>query len=129
MNVGIICTAVLGLLLFGLGLYVSILRQRTRRSIGCDTTSPTDPLHRAVRAHGNTAEYAPFFAVLFLWFAVHPGPVWVSVAIVLATLARVSLAVGLLWGASLDKPTPARFVGALLTYVTGIALAVRLAVG
>jgi uncharacterized membrane protein YecN with MAPEG domain len=128
MNVGIICTAVLGLLLFGLGLYVSILRQRTRRSIGCDT-GPTDPLHRAVRAHGNTAEYAPFFAVLFLWFAMHPAPAWVSVAIVLATLARVSLVAGLLWGPSLDKPTPARFVGALLTYVTGLALAIRLAVG
>ena len=42
MNVGIICTALLGLLLFGLGLYVSILRGRTRRSIGCDT-NPTDP--------------------------------------------------------------------------------------
>jgi uncharacterized protein len=126
MNVGITCTAVLGLLLFGLGLYVSILRARTARSIGCDT-SPTDPLHRAVRAHGNTGEYAPFFAVLFLWFAIHPGPAWVSVVIILATLARLSLVAGLLWGPSLDKPTPARFIGALLTYATGIALAVRLA--
>jgi uncharacterized membrane protein YecN with MAPEG domain len=128
MNIGVICTAVLGLLLFGLGLYVSILRQRTRRSMGCDT-GPTDPLHRAVRAHGNTAEYAPFFAVLFLWFAMHPAPLWVSVTIVLATLARLSLVAGLLWGPSLDKPTPARFVGALLTYGTGLALAVRLAMG
>jgi uncharacterized membrane protein YecN with MAPEG domain len=128
MHVGIVCTAVLGLLLFGLGLYVSLLRQRTGRVIGCDT-SPTDPLHRAVRAHGNTAEYAPFFAVLFLWFAMHPGPAWVSVAIVLATLARLSLVAGLLWGPSLDKPNPARFLGALLTYLTGIALVVRLAMG
>jgi uncharacterized membrane protein YecN with MAPEG domain len=128
MNIGVICTAVLGLLLFGLGLYVSILRQRTRRSMGCDT-GPTDPLHRAVRAHGNTAEYAPFFAVLFLWFAMHPAPLWVSVTIVLATLARLSLVAGLLWGPSLDRPTPARFVGALLTYGTGLALAVRLAMG
>ena len=47
----------------------------------------------------------------------------------LATLARLALVAGLLWGPSLDKPTPARFVGALLTYATGIALAVRLAVG
>jgi uncharacterized membrane protein YecN with MAPEG domain len=128
MNVGIICTGVLGLLLFGLGLHVSVLRRRTRRSMGCET-SPTDPLHRAVRAHGNTAEYAPFFAVLFLWFATHPAPGWVSVTIVLATLARLSLVAGLLWGPSLDKPTPARFVGALLTYLTGIALALRLALG
>jgi len=128
MNVGAICTSVLGLLLFGLGLYVSVLRQRTGRSMGCDT-SPTDPLHRAVRAHGNTAEYAPFLAVLFLWFAIHPAPLWVSVTIVLATLARIALVAGLLWGGSLDRPTPARFVGALLTYGTGLALAARLAMG
>ena len=128
MNVGVICTSVLGLLLFGLGLYVSLLRQRTGRSMGCDT-SPIDPLHRAVRAHGNTAEYTPFLAVLFLWFAMHPAPVWVSITIVLATLARVSLVAGLLFGPSLDRPTPARFVGALLTYGTGLALSVRLALG
>jgi hypothetical protein len=59
----------------------------------------------------------------------HPGPAWVTIAIVLATLARLSLVAGLLWGPSLEKPNPARFLGALLTYFTGIALAVRLAVG
>ena len=32
MNAGIVCTALLGLLLFALGLHVSLLRQRTRRS-------------------------------------------------------------------------------------------------
>jgi uncharacterized membrane protein YecN with MAPEG domain len=128
MNVGIICTAVLGLLLFGLGLYVSAMRGRTGRNIGFDAGA-IDPLHRAVRAHGNTAEYAPFFAVLFLWFAMHPGPAWVSIAIVLATAARVLIVAGLLWGGSLDKPNPMRFLGALLTYVTGIALAIRLALG
>ena len=127
MNVGIICTALLGLLLFGLGLYVSILRGRTRRSIGCDT-NPTDPLHRAVRAHGNTAEYAPFLGLLFLWFAMHPASSWVAGAIVIATLARFLLVAGLLWGPSLDKPNAARFLGALLTYVCGLALVVRLTV-
>ena len=51
--------ASLGALLFGLGLYVSILRQWTRRIIGHDA-SPVDAMHRAVRAHANTAEFAPF---------------------------------------------------------------------
>src|SRR5215831_16977240 len=125
MNIAVACTALLGLLLFGLGLHVSLMRGRMKRSIGCDT-SPTDPLHRAVRAHGNTAEYTPFFAVLFLWFAMHPGPAWVSIAIVLATIARLLLVAGPLWGPSLDKPNPMRFLGALLTYLTGIALVVRL---
>ena len=66
MNIAIVCTALLGLLLFGLGLHVSLQRRQNRRSIGHDA-SPVDPLHRAVRAHANTAEYAPFFAVLFLF--------------------------------------------------------------
>ena len=64
MNIAIVCTALLGLLLFGLGLNVSLQRRQNRRSIGHDA-SPVDPLHRAVRAHANTAEYVPFFAVLW----------------------------------------------------------------
>ncbi|TPQ42387.1 hypothetical protein C2U70_01640 [Bradyrhizobium guangdongense] len=127
MNIAIICTALLGLLLFGLGFNVSIQRRNNRRSIGYDP-SPTDPIHRAVRAHANTAEYAPFFAVMFLWFAVHPAPLWITVTIVIATLARFSLAASLLWGASLNRPNPGRFAGALLTYLTGLALAVGLVV-
>ena len=125
MNVGIVCTALLGLLLFGLGLYVSIMRQRTHRNIGYDS-GPIDLLHRAVRAHGNTAEYAPFLGLLFLWFAVHPGSTWIAVTIVIATIARFLLVAGLLWGPSLDKPNPMRFSGALLTYLCGIVLVVGL---
>jgi uncharacterized protein len=126
MTIGIACTALLGLLLFGLGLYVSILRQGRGQVIGHDQ-DPVDPLHRAVRAHGNTAEYAPFFAILFLWFAAHPAPTWIIVTIVIATIARFLLVAGLLWGKSLDKPNPARFLGAVLTYVCGLALVAGLA--
>lgn len=128
MTVGILCTALLGLLLFGLGLYVSMLRRHTHRVIG-HSSDPTDTLHRAVRAHGNTAEYAPFLGLLFLWYAMHPGSAWVSIVIVVATMARFLLVAGLLWGPSLDKPNAARFLGALLTYACGLALVVRLAVG
>jgi len=127
MNVGIICTALLGLLLFGLGLHVSLQRRENRRSIGYDA-SPLDPLHRAVRAHANTAEYAPFFAVLFLWFATRPAPTWVLATIVLATVARFAIAGALLFGPTLNRPNPARLFGALFTYLTGIALAVGLVV-
>ena len=125
MSTPIICTALLGVLLFGLGLYVSILRQSYRQVIGHDA-SPVDPLHRAVRAHGNTAEYAPFLGLLFLWFAVRQRPGWIDVAIVVATAARFLLVAGLLWGKSLEKPNPARFLGALLTYLSGLALVVGL---
>jgi uncharacterized membrane protein YecN with MAPEG domain len=125
MNIAVACTALLGLLLFGLGLHVSLMRGRMKRSVGCDT-SPTDPLHRAIRAHGNTAEYAPFFAVLFLWFAVHPASIFVNAFIVIATVARFLLVAGLLLGPSLDRPNAMRFLGALFTYVSGIVLAVTL---
>ena len=125
MSISIICTALLGALLFGLGLYVSIQRGRLRRNIGYDT-SPVDPMHCAVRAHANTAEYAPFLAVLFLWFASRPVPTWIEITIVIATAARYLIVAGLLWGKSLDKPNPARFIGALLTYASGLALVVGL---
>jgi uncharacterized membrane protein YecN with MAPEG domain len=95
MNIAVICTALLGLLLFGLGLNVSMQRRKFRRSIGHDP-DPTDPIHRAVRAHTNTAEYAPFFALMFLWFSTRPAPLWITVTIVIATLARFSLVAGLL---------------------------------
>jgi uncharacterized membrane protein YecN with MAPEG domain len=127
MNVAIICTALLGLLLFGLGFHVSLQRRENRRSVGHEA-SPVDPLHRAVRAHANTAEYAPFFAVLFLWYAMKPAPTWIIATIVLATVARFALAGALLFGPSLNRPNPARLFGALFTYICGIVLAAGLLV-
>ena len=126
MNIAVICTALLGLLLFGLGLRVSLQRRETRRSTGYDA-SPADPLHRAVRAHANTAEYAPFFALLFLWYATRPAPMWIIATIVLATVARFAIAGGLLFG-PLNRPNPARLFGALFTYLCGLALAIGLLV-
>jgi uncharacterized membrane protein YecN with MAPEG domain len=127
MNIAIVCTALLGLLLFGLGLNVSLQRRQNRRGVGHDE-SPVDPLHRAIRAHANTAEYAPFFAVLFLWYATRPAPAWILAIIVLATVARFALAGALLFGPTLNRPSPARLFGALFTYICGIALAAGLLV-
>src|ERR1043166_321704 len=84
MNVAIVCTALLGLLLFGLGLNVSLQRRQNRRSAGHDA-SPVDPLHRAIRAHANTAKYAPFFAVMFLWYAMKPAPTGIIATMPLPT--------------------------------------------
>jgi len=125
MSVAIVCTALLGLLLFGLAINVSLLRLRHRRLSGHDA-DPADPIHRAVRAHANTAEYAPFLAVLFLWFATRPAPTWIVAAIIVATAARYLIAAGLLWGKSLDESNPARFLGALLTYIAGVVLVIGL---
>jgi uncharacterized protein len=127
MNIAILCTVVLGLLLFGLGLNVSVTRKRYAKGIGHDTR-PDDPVHQAVRAHGNTAEYAPFLAALFLWYAAHDAPTWVNITIAIATLARLLLAAGLLWGGPLHRPNPLRAIGALLTYLAGLVLSAALLV-
>ncbi|CAN0646157.1 hypothetical protein BCEP27_60340 [Burkholderia cepacia] len=53
--VALVCTAILGLLLFGLGFVVSVTRFRCTIGSGC-ASDPTNGLHKIVRAHGNTAE-------------------------------------------------------------------------
>jgi uncharacterized membrane protein YecN with MAPEG domain len=125
MNIAILCTAVLGLLLFGLGFNVSLARKRHAKGAGHDN-GPDDPVHHAVRAHGNTAEYAPFLAALFLWYAAHGAPLWIDIMIVIATLARLILAAGLLWGGPLDRANPLRAIGALFTYLAGLVLSAAL---
>ncbi|HUN93817.1 MAG TPA: MAPEG family protein [Burkholderiaceae bacterium] len=122
MSTAIACTALLGMLLFGLGLNVSLLRQSRRILIG-HPDDPSDPLYRAVRAHANTAEYVPMLAVIILWLGAHEPPPWVLGTIVTVTLARFALAAGLLGWPTMGRPNPARFLGALLTYVGGIVLA------
>ena len=96
MTVAIACIGLLGLLLFGLGLAVSLTRGRTDTAAGY-SSDPSDRLHKLVRAHGNTTEYAAILAVLML-------------------------VAGILLSATLDKAHPLRFIGALGTYVAGIGL-------
>lgn len=119
------CIAVLGLLLFGGGLLVSLQRLRHRRLLG-HADDPTHALTKAVRAHGNTAEYAAFLALLIYLAAQRSSAPWVAAAMVLATAARVSFIVGMLLSPSLARPNPWRFAGALGTYVGGLLLVLAL---
>lgn len=121
----LICTAVLGVLVFGLGLAISGLRFSEKRLVA-HSDDPHNLLHKVVRAHGNATEYAPFLAVLFLYLGAHDPSdltIWLMVA---ATSARVAHATGLIAWPSIAQPNPLRFVGALATYVCGLALCVRL---
>ena len=65
METAVVCSGLLGLLIFGLGFMVSITRGQTGTSAGTDA-DPTDRLHKMVRAHGNATEYAPMLALLML---------------------------------------------------------------
>src|SRR6056297_3407765 len=62
-----ICIGLLGLLVFLLGLGVSLARQRAKSGV-VYPDDPADILHKLVRAHGNTIEYAPMLALL-IWAA------------------------------------------------------------
>jgi uncharacterized protein len=121
MKVALVCTALLGLLVFGLGLAVSVRRGSTRTNIGHER-DPADPLHKLVRAHGNAAEYAPMLAILMLAIAGRGCTMWMVWTFIAATLFRYLHAAGMLLSPSLNRPQPLRFVGALGTYLSGLAL-------
>lgn len=126
MNIPLFCVAALGFLTIALGLKVSIERGRTRTLIGYPT-DPANSLYKAVRAHGNTTEYAPVLMVLIYALSQHAMAGWVMWSIIGATCSRYLLAVGLLWSKTLEKPSPLRAIGALGTYIFGFVLCFALA--
>src|SRR5207247_4570424 len=73
-HAAVLCMGLLGLLVFGLGLAVSLVRGSTGANFAY-TVDPTDRLDKLVRAHGNAAEYAPMLALLTWYLGSHqPGP-------------------------------------------------------
>ena len=122
-HVAVVCAGLLGLLVFGLGLMVSLNRGRTKTNFGYPT-DPTDPLYKAVRAHSNAAEYAPMMAILILYLGTRTPGRWLAATFVVATISRYLHAAGMIRCESLDRPDPLRFTGALGTYITGLILAV-----
>jgi uncharacterized membrane protein YecN with MAPEG domain len=123
MQIAIICTALLGLLVFGLGFAVSIARANSKTGSG-HSQDPTDRLHKTVRAHGNTTEYAPMLAALFVYLGTQDPTAWVTGTMAVATASRYMIVAGILIAPSLDNANPLRFLGALGTYVTGIVLSI-----
>lgn len=119
--VALFCLAVLGLLVFLLGLAVSVTRGLENTGSGCPA-DPANRLAKLVRAHANTSEYAPFLAVLFVYFGMHEPSTTILTLIVAATVCRCLIVIGLLAWPTMAKPNPVRFVGALGTYLCGAAL-------
>lgn len=120
-HIALICVAVLGLLLFGLGLWVSVMRFHEGILSGCEP-DPSNQLHKLIRAHANTAQYAPFLALLFLYLGARSPSATTVLLIVAATVFRCVLVVGLIARPTMAKPNPLRFIGALGTYAAGAAL-------
>ncbi len=126
MIVYLLCSGLLVILYFALAFNVSRLRGRTKTGIGSGA-DPSGPLGRAVRAHGNAAEYVPLFVALFLYFSLSAPSGWIPWVVAIATIARVLHAAGMLMTRTFDGPPhPLRAVGALGTYLGGLALGVAL---
>ncbi len=118
MEVSLLLIALLALLVFGLGFWVSAGRGATQTNIG-SKTDPRDPLYQRVRAHANAAEYAPMMALLIYLIGTRDPGVWLILLMSAGVLSRYLHAAGMLFGPSLAEPHPLRFAGALGTYLTG----------
>ena len=122
----LVCSAVLVILYFLLALNVSLTRRRTRTGIG-GGDDPAGPMNKAVRAHGNAAEYVPIFVALFLYFLLSGAGGWIEWVAIIVTASRVLHALGMLMTQTFNAPPhPLRAVGALGTYVGGLMLGVAL---
>jgi uncharacterized membrane protein YecN with MAPEG domain len=123
-TIPIVCIALMGILLFLLG--ANVTRHRAIRGATGDQ-QPTDPADRmfiAQRAHGNASEYVPTLAVLIVVCSFLTDGWWLDALAIAAVAARSLHAVGMLTSTTLASHGPVRDLGALGTYVTGIALGV-----
>ncbi|PZU75380.1 MAG: hypothetical protein DI531_04890 [Brevundimonas sp.] len=126
MFTALVCTAILGLLLFGLGLLISIRRFVTK-DFYIGAVGPTSFTTKLSRAHGNTAEFAPFLALLFLALPlISAPPAWAAAAMIGATVSRGLVVIGFLTSATLEHMSLAKAAGAIGTYGFGLALTAAL---
>ena len=122
-TVTIVSMALMGILLFLLG--ANVTRHRAMRGGGNQApTDPADPLLIAVRAHGNAAEYIPTMIVLLLVCSALSDSWLVDALAVAAFVVRTTHAVGMLTSKTLASHGPLRDIGALGTYIVGVAIGV-----
>jgi uncharacterized protein len=121
----LLCSAILVIFYFLLALNVSMTRSRMKVGIGTGD-SPSGPLNRAIRAHGNASEYIPIFVVLFLYFLTTGASGWITWVVVGVTICRVLHAMSMFMAPDLNSVYALRFVASLGTYVGGLALGVAL---
>jgi uncharacterized membrane protein YecN with MAPEG domain len=121
MSIPLICIALLGFLVVGLGFAVSMTRSKTDTMFG-STADPEDILYKMTRAHGNTIEYAPMIALLIFILSQSPQSDWILWCMVLVTFFRYLFVAGVIFPKSMAQANPVRFLGALGTYLTGFGL-------
>ncbi|MEO1150219.1 MAG: MAPEG family protein [Pseudomonadota bacterium] len=130
MAISLLCVGLLGVLIFLLGFNVSRERGAVIQTQHEAEADPASGLRKAMRAHGNSTEYVPMLALMILALGLRLPimPFWIGAIMVAAVVCRYLHAAGVLLGGSVYEGTPLKFVGALGTYVTGLALALILVV-
>ncbi len=123
MFTAVITTAAMAALIFVLGFLVSIRRTQTDIITGLEN-DPTSKLNKAVRAHGNAAEYVPVLAVLTIYLGLQGPVIWAEWAMIVAAVSRYLVAIGFLVCTTLARPHPLKAIGAIGTYLSGLALCV-----
>jgi uncharacterized membrane protein YecN with MAPEG domain len=122
-SVALICISLLASLCIVLGIGVSVNRIKQKQGTGCPS-DPKDSLHKFIRAHANTIEFAPLLMVLMYILSQSQMSAWVLATIVLATISRFVLVAGLIFPRTMSRPNPMRQLGAIGTYVFGLILCI-----
>lgn len=124
----LICSASLVILTLLLAFWTSVQRGSSKVIAYGAPLEPTSAMAKAQRAHGNSAEYAALLIGLFLvvGFAYQSRDLgglvtWTIIAI---TVSRLVHAIGFLTCKSLETPHILKALGALITYLGGLLLAV-----
>lgn len=126
----IVCAVAQAILVAALGARVTSVRVKTGIMFHGERMDPNSALAKAVRAHGNAAEYAGMLMALFvltgLAYAAGPFDTWVGAVIVVISAARYLGAMGFLICTTLEKIHPLKALSAICTYLGTFALGINL---
>ncbi len=123
-NITVISIALLGILVFVLGANVTRHRAIRGATGNQQPSDPADRMYIAQRAHGNASEYVPTLIGLLIVCSVLTDGWWLDALSIAAAAARYLHAGGILTSKTLANHGPVRDLGAMGTYVVGIALCI-----
>jgi len=123
-----LAAAMIAIPLFVVGFMVSLQRGKTNIMTG-GNDDPTSMLNKSMRSHGNQAEWAGVLVAMILYLGTTDQAAWVGWVAITVAVGRVLHAIGFLVCKTLERPHPLKAIGALITYVGGIILAVTLVTG
>ena len=126
----IVSAAAQAILVAALGARVTSVRVKTGIMFHGERMDPSSAIAKAVRAHGNAAEYAGMLMALFvltgLVYGAAPIDTWVSAVIVVLSVSRYLGAIGFLICTTLEQIHPLKALSAICTYVGTFVLGVNL---